>query len=34
LLVGEYKELQMVGDRETGLVQHSTLETPVADPQQ
>jgi type IV secretory pathway TrbF-like protein len=34
LLVGEYKEQQMVGDRETGLVQHSTLETPEPSPQQ
>jgi hypothetical protein len=34
LLVGEYKEQQMVGDRESGLVQHSNLETVTPDPQQ
>jgi len=34
LLVGEYKEQQMVGDRETGLEQHSNLETVTPDPQQ
>ena len=34
LLVGEYKEQQMVGDRETGLEQHSNLETVAPDPQQ
>jgi hypothetical protein len=34
LLVGEYREQQMVGDRETGLLQHSDLETPAAEPQQ
>jgi hypothetical protein len=34
LLVGEYKEQQMVGDRESGLVQHSNLETVAPDPQQ
>jgi type IV secretory pathway TrbF-like protein len=33
LLVGEYKEQQMVGDRETGLEQHSTLESPSPDAQ-
>ncbi len=27
LLVAEYKEQQMVGDRDTGLIQHSDLET-------
>jgi hypothetical protein len=34
LLVGEYREQQMVGDRESGLLQHSDLETPTADSQQ
>jgi hypothetical protein len=34
LLVGEYKEQQMVGDRETGLEQHSNLETVAPDAQQ
>jgi hypothetical protein len=34
LLVGEYKEQQMVGDRESSLDQHSTLENPATDPQQ
>jgi type IV secretory pathway TrbF-like protein len=33
LLVAEYKEQQMVGDRETGLLQHSDLETSVPDQQ-
>ena len=33
-LVGEYREQQMVGDRESGLVQHSNLETVAPDPQQ
>src|SRR5579884_3917257 len=34
LLVAEYREQQMVGDRETGLLQHSDLEMPSADQQQ
>jgi len=34
LLVGEYKEQQMVGDRENGLLQHSNLETPGSDQQE
>lgn len=34
LLVGEYKEQQMVGDRETGLLQHSNLEAQATDQQQ
>ena len=34
LLVAEYREQQMVGDRETGLLQHSDLEAPPADQQQ
>lgn len=34
LLVAEYKEQQMVGDRETGLLQHSNLETQATDQQQ
>ena len=34
LLVGEYKEQQMVGDRETGLVQHSGLETQAPEQQE
>jgi len=33
LLVGEYREQQMVGDRETGLLQHSSLETSSPDQQ-
>ena len=34
LLVAEYREQQMVGDRETGLLQHSDLEMPSSDQQQ
>jgi type IV secretory pathway TrbF-like protein len=34
LLVAEYREQQMVGDRETGLLQHSALEMPSRDQQQ
>jgi type IV secretory pathway TrbF-like protein len=34
LLVGEYREQQMVGDRENSLLQHSNLETPGSDQQQ
>ena len=34
LLVGEYKEQQMVGDRENGLLQHSNLEAPGSDQQE
>ena len=34
LLVGEYKEQQMVGDREAGLVQHSGLETQAPEQQE
>jgi len=34
LLVAEYGEQQMVGDRETGLLQHSGLEMPSVDQQQ
>jgi type IV secretory pathway TrbF-like protein len=34
LLVAEYREQQMVGDRETGLLQHSDLEMPSPDQQQ
>jgi type IV secretory pathway TrbF-like protein len=34
LLVAEYREQQMVGDRETGLLQHSDLEMPSPDKQQ
>jgi type IV secretory pathway TrbF-like protein len=34
LLVGEYREQQMVGDRENGLLQHSNLETPGSDQQE
>jgi len=34
LLVAEYIEQQMVGDRKTGLLQHSDLEMPSADQQQ
>ncbi len=33
LLVGEYREEQMVGDRDTGLLQPSSLENPSPDPQ-
>jgi type IV secretory pathway TrbF-like protein len=33
LLVAEYREQQMVGDRETGLLQHSDLEMPSPDQQ-
>ena len=33
LLVGEYREQQMVGDRETGLLQPSSLEVPSPDQQ-
>jgi len=34
LLVAEYKEQQMVGDREAGLMQHSDLETQATNEQQ
>ena len=34
LLVGEYREQQMVGDRDTGLLQPSSLEAPSLDQQQ
>ena len=34
LLVAEYREQQMVGDQETGLLQHSNLEMPSSDQQQ
>jgi hypothetical protein len=34
LLVAEYREQQMVGDRETGLLQRSTIEPSAGDQQQ